>query len=326
MWSIKSKTRTNILSLTILSLLLIGIFSTSIVASTTYQHTLRKGTDEFVVELYDSAEWKNTVDSSLTPSDWFEGEANVTNAKSKATLKAWFPATWDTWDVFTSIFMPDYFNSSEIFTLLFKMNSQGYNKTTINANYTTNYTLSYGLLAVWNYTTKDYEENPSKTDLIILFPDPLKYKVMLDDYHALAEDLNGNFFISPSGDTFPNVSADEFLWKLIFRGLATAGPHGNYLESLVSELGCENTTVSGSTLIIERYGITNYTVEISYGERGMMSSFTVKDISGTIIYQITSSNSEWQFYLILIIVSAVSVALVVFVVVTRRRRRRRLKK
>ncbi|MHA1988451.1 MAG: hypothetical protein ACW98D_17615 [Promethearchaeota archaeon] len=322
MLSIKSKTRTNILSLTILSLLLIGIFSTSIVASSTYQHTLTKGTEEFVVELYNDAEWKNTVDSSLTPSDWFEGEANVTNAKSKATLIGWVPTTWDTYDVFTSIFMREFFNSTETFALLFIMDSQGYNETTINANYTTNYNLVYGLRAVWNYTTKDYEENPSSTEGIIIFPDPLKYKVMLDDYNALAEDLNGNFAIQLSGLSFPNVSADEFLWQLIFSGFASSGPHGNYLESLVSELGCENTSVSGSTLIIERYGITNYTVEISYGERGMMSSFTVKDISGTIIYQITSSNSEWIFYLILLILAFCGAGLVVFIVVTRRQRRR----
>ena len=322
MRSIKSKTRTSILSLTILSLFLIGILSTSIVASTTYQNTLTKGTDEFVVELYDSAEWKNTVDSSLTPSDWFEGEANVTNAKSKATLRGWVPATWDTWDVFTSIFMREFFNSTETFALLIIMDSQGYNETTITANYTANYNLSYGLRAVWNYTTNEYEENPSSTDFIILFPDPLKYKVMLDDYNALAEDINGNFFIQLSGLSFPNVSADEFLWNLIFSGFATAGPHGSYLESLVNELGCENTTVSGSTLIFERYGITNYTVEVSYGERGMMSSFTVKDINDEIIYKITSSNSEWLFYLILIVVSTVSVALVVFVVVRGRIRKR----
>ncbi len=319
---IKSKTRTSILSLTILSLFLIGILSTSIVASTTYQNTLTKGTDEFVVELYDGDEWKNTVDPSLTPSDWFEGEANITNAKSKATLRGWVPSTWDTWDVFTSIFMREFFNSTETFALLAIMDFQGYNKTTINANYTTNYTLSYGLRAVWNYTTNEYEENPSSTEGIIIFPDPLKFKVMLDDYSALAEDLNGNFFIQSSGLSFPNVSADEFLWNLIFSGFATAGPHGSYLESLVSELGCKNTSVSGSTLIFERYGITNYTVEVSYGERGMMSSFTVKDLSDTIIYRITSSNSEWLFYLILIIVSAVSVALVVFVVVRGRIRKR----
>ncbi len=322
MWSIRSKTRTKVLSLTMLSLFLIGILSTSIVASSAYQHTLRKGTDDFVVELYSSAEWKNTVDSSLTPSDWFEGEANITSAKSKITLTGLIPATWDTYEVFTSIFMPEYFNSTEIPKILYNMTSQKYNETTINANYTTKYNLLYGIRSVWNYTTNDYEENPSNTDVIIFFPDPLKYKVMLDDYHTLAEDMNGNTNISSSGDTFPYVSADEFLWKLIFMGLATAEPHGNYLESLVNELGCENTSVSGSTLIIERYGITNYTVEISYGERGMMSSFTVKDISGDVIYKITSSNSEWLFYLILIIVSAVSVALVVFIVVRGRKRRR----
>jgi len=322
MWSNKSKTRTSILSLTILSLFLIGIFSTSIVASTTYQHTLTKGTDDFVVELYNDTEWKNTVDSSLTPSDWFEGEANVTNAKSKITLRGWIPLTWTTWNVTTSIFMQEFFNVTEMFTLLFTMDSQGYNETTINANYTTNYNLLYGLRAVWNYTTNEYEENPSSTEGVIIFPDPLKYKVMLDDYNALAEDLNGNIAIQFSGLSFPNVSADEFLWQLIFSGFATAGPHGNYLESLVSELGCENTTVSGSTLIIERYGITNYTVEVSYGEKGMMSSFTVKDISDEVIYKITSSNSEWLFYLLLITVSAVSVALVVFAVVKGRKHKR----
>ncbi len=322
MWSIKSKTRTSLLSLTLLSLFLIGILSTSIVASTTYQHTLTKGTDDFVVELYNSAEWKNTVDSSLTPSDWFEGEANVTNAKSKVTLLGWVPISWGAWNVFTSIFMREIFNVTETFTLFLTMDSQGYNETTINANYTTNYDFLLGLRSLWNYTSTEYEENPRGIDRILIFSDPLKFRVMLDDYNALAEDLNGNFFISPLGDTFPNVSADEFLWKLIFSGFAIAGPHGNYLEALVSELGCENTTVSGSTLIIERYGITNYTVEISYGDKGMMSSFTVKDISDEIIYKITSSNSEWLFYLILIIVPACSVVLVVIAVIRSRKRKR----
>jgi len=319
MWSNKSKTRTSVLSLTILSLFLIGILSTSIVASSAYQHTLTKGTDDFLVELYNDAEWKNTVDSSLTPSDWFEGEANVTNAKSKATLRGWVPSTWDTWDVFTSIFMREFFNFTETFALLILMDSLGYNETTINANYTTNYNLLYGLRAVWNYTTNEYEENPSSTEGVIIFPDPLKYKVMLDDYNALAEDLNGNFAIQFSGLSFPNVSADEFLWQLIFSGFATAGPHGSYLESLVSELGCENTSVSGSTLIIERYGITDYTVEVSYGEKGMMSSFTVKDISDTIIYRITSSNSEWLFYLILIIVAVSTVAIVSILIIRKKK-------
>jgi len=322
MWSIKSKNRTSILSLTMLSLFLIGILSTSIVASPTYQHTLAKRTDDFVVELYNSAEWKTTVDVNSTPSDLFEGEANITNAKSKTTLKGWTTNTWDTYDVLTSIFMPEYFNFTETMALLILMDSQGYNETTINANYTNDYSLWYGWRAVWNYTSNDYEESPSYSDGIIILQNPLDYKSMLDDYNNLAEDLNGNFFIQFSGYSFPNVSADEFLWQLALNGLAIAEPHGNYLESLITELGCENASVSGSTLIIKRYGLTNYTVEISYGDKGTMSSFTVKDIGDTVIYRITSSNSEWLFYLILIIVSASSVALVVYVVFRNWKRKR----
>jgi len=322
MWAIKSKNRTSILSLTILSLFLIGILSTSIVASSTYQLTLAKRTDDFVVELYNSTEWKTTVDSNSTPSDWFEGEANITNAKSKTTLKGWTTNTWDTYDVLTSIFMPEYFNFTETMALLFIMDSQGYNETTINANYTNDYSLWYGWRAVWNYTSNDYEESPSYSDGIIILQNPLDYKSMLDDYNNLAEDLNGNFFIQFSGYSFPNVSADEFLWQLALSGLAIAEPQGNYLESLITELGCENASVSGSTLIIERYGLTSYTIELSYGDKGIMSSFTVKDIDDTVIYQITSSNSEWLFYLILILVSTFSVVLVAYVVIRNWRHKR----
>jgi hypothetical protein len=322
MWLIKSKTRTSLLSLTILSLFLIGFFSTSIVASKTYQPTLTKGTDEYLVNLYNEIGWKDTVDSSLTPSDWFEGEANVTNAKSKATLKGWVSTTWNTWDVLTSIFMQEFFNATETFTLLLIMDSQGYNETTINANYTNIYNLLFGLSAFWNYTTNAFEEKPSSTEGVIVVLDPLKYKVMLDDYNAIAEDLNGNLAIQFSGLSFPNVSADQFVWQLIFSGFATSEPHGNYLESLVNELGCENTTVSGSTLVIKRYGLTNYTVEISYGERGLMSSFTVNDVDGNTIYQITSSNSEWLFYLILIILAVFSVTIIVIIIIRKMKLKR----
>ena len=315
---IKNKTRTSILSLTILSLFLIGILSTSIAASSMYQHTLTKGTDDFVVELYNGAEWKTTVDSTLTPSDWFEGEANITNAKSKTTLRRWTTTTSNTFEVLTSIFMPLFFSEGEIFVL-----SNLINETTINTNYTNEYSLSYGLRAVWNYTSTDYEEAPSHPrDGIIALQNPSEYKPMLDDYNELTDYLNGIFAIQLLGYSFTNISAEEFLWLLALNGLAIAEPHENYLESLITDLGCENASVIGSTLIIERYGVTNYTVEVSYGERGMMSSFTVKDINDEVIYKITSSNSEWLFYLILIIVSASSVVLVAYVIIRNRRRKR----
>ncbi|MFX0010207.1 MAG: hypothetical protein ACFE9R_07830 [Candidatus Hermodarchaeota archaeon] len=326
---LKNKTKIRILSFVLLSIILVEVLPTSIGVSISYRLNLTKGTDEFIVKHYDDADWKATVDPSLTPSAWFEGEANITNAKSKITLKGWTSNTWGMYDVLISIFMPEYFNFGEIQALLPLLELHGYTEATINASYTSHYNLWYGLQAVWNFTTNDYEENPSNKDILnmyiiykslrlhaglIILQNPLDFKTMLDDYNDLVMELNGNPFINTSA-YFPIVSADDFLWLLALNGLAIADPQSDYLETLVNELGCENATVSGSTLIIERYGLTNYSVEISYGKRGMMSSFTVKDLSANIIYQITSSNSDWLFYLILIITAAGSVALIVFIII-----------
>ncbi len=307
------------MSFAFLSIILVGVLSTSIGASATYQLNLVKGTDEFTVDLYNDTDWKTTVDPFLTPSDWFGGEADVTNAKSKITLKGWTTNTWTVYDVLTSIIMPEFLNFSAFGELSGLMVTEGFNETYINESYNNNFSSWFGLRAVWSYTTKTYEENPNTNDGIIIIQDPLDVKTMLDDYHTLATELNANTVINASDSSFPNVSADDFLWALIFNGLAIAGPQADYLDSLVTELGCENVTASGSTLIIGRYGLTNYTVEISFGEKGIMSSFTVKDIDGAVIYQITSSNSEWQFYLILIIVAVCSIALVAFLIIRKKR-------
>jgi len=317
MKKLKNKTKTSLLSLSLLSIILLGVLSSSISASATYQLNLSKGTDEFTVDLYDDDEWETTVGPSLTTSDRFGGEADVTNAKSKITLKGWATRTWTVYDVLTSIIMPEFLSFLEIANLSSEMINNGYSETYINENYNNNFSSWFGLRAIWSYTTKTYEEKPSTNDIITILDDPSDSKTMLDDYNTLATELNVN--LNLTGPSFPNVSADGFLWALIFSGLAIAGPQADYLNSLVTELGCENVTVSGSTLIIERYGLTNYTVEISYGEKGMMSSFIVKNISGTVIYQITSTNSEWLFYLILIIVAISAVAIVTFLFIRKKR-------
>jgi len=322
MMMLKNKTRITVLSFTLLSIIFIGVLSTSITASTTYQLNLSKGTDEFTVDLYNDADWKTTVDPSLTTSDWFGGEADVTNAKSKITLKGWATRTWTVYDVLTSIIMPEFLSFVAFGVLSGLMIDEGFNETYINESYNNNFSSWFGLRAIWSYTTKTYEEKPSTNDIITILDDPSDSKTMLDDYNTLATELNANPVILASPFSFPNVSADGFLWALIFSGLAIAGPQADYLNSLVAELGCENVTVSGSTLIIERYGLTNYTVEISYGEKGMMSSFTVKDLGGTTIYQITSSNSDWVFYLILIIVAVSVVALVAFLIIRKKKLRK----
>ena len=128
--------------------------------------------------------------------------------------------------------------------------------------------------------------------------------------------------IQIAGYSFANITVDEFLWQLVFSGFGIAEPQSEYLAAVVNELGSENVTNSGNTLIFERNGLANYTVEISYGIKGMMSSFTVKDAVGTTIFQINSSNSDWIFYLILIIISSIAVGLVIFIIIRKRKLKR----
>jgi hypothetical protein len=314
--------KSNIVLILVLGMFISGFLFTSVSAAITYRLTLTKGTEELTVISYDEEAWNSTVDSTLNPSDWFEGDSNITNAKSKITLKGWTTDTWTIYDWLISVFLPQYYTSEEVFLLLGVMDSQGYNETTINANYSLNYPLWYGLRSVWNFTDNGYEENPSYRDGIIILQNPSDYKTVLEDYHNLTSKLNANIAIQMAGYSFVNITADDFLWQLVFSGFGIAEPQSEYLAEVINELGSENVTNSGNTLIFERNGLANYTVEISYGIKGMMSSFTVKDAVGTTIFQITSSNSDWIFYLILIIISSIAVVLVIFIIIRKRKLKR----
>jgi len=323
MRNIKSKKTIQLAKFTLLGIILWSMLITAVTASINYQNTLEKGTEILVVNQYDDTAWKTTVNNSTSPSDWFEGEVNVTGAKSKITINGWNQNLWTTYDAFISLFLSEYYNFIDMVMLLGILDIVGYNETTINANYTNTYNLWYGLRSVWNFTRTDFNELPSYSEGISIFRNPLDLKSILDDYNDLATELNGNFFISVvNGYTFPILNADEFLWQLILNGLAVATPQPEYLLNLITALGCENATSSGTTLIIERSGETDYTVEISYGEKGTISVFTVKDAGDAVVFQILSKNSEWIFYIILIVIAVCFAALVVYIIIKKRKPKR----
>ena len=315
----KHKTKKSLLSLSLFVIIIFGMLSTTVSASLNYQTTLVKGTEIFTVEQFDNDGWKTTVNLNSTPSDWFEGDTNFTGAQSKVTIKGWNDVTWETYDIFISLFMTEYFNLSDIVILLGIMDTLGYNETTINANYTNSYNLWYGLRAVWNFTITDFKDQPSYNDGVRIFKNPLDFKAILDDYNTLATELNGKIPIQFAGYNFPILNEDEFLWQLALDGLAIGKPQSEYLVGLINELGCENVTASGSTLIINRHGETDYTVVLSYGEKGTLSSLSVKDVDENIIFQIVSTSSEWIFYIILIVIAVCGVILVVYIIIKKRK-------
>ncbi|UCD00987.1 MAG: hypothetical protein JSV23_08890 [Promethearchaeota archaeon] len=297
-------TKFRTIGVSLFCIILLGMLSTSIVANGNYNVALTKGTEVLIVSQYDEAAWKTTVNASTTPSNWFEGDSNQTGAKSKYTMKGWNFVTWNTYDVFVSLFLPLLFESEELITLLGLMNSQGYNETTINTNYTNTYNLWVGLRAAWNFTIGIFEEDPTNTnDALLIFKNPTDFDDILNNYNNLSVELNSLPAFQFSGYSFPILNAEEFLWLFIFNGFTLGFPFAYYLAELITTLDCENATVSDNVLIINRTGETNYTVEISYGSEGIMSSFTVKDEDNNIIYQIVSSNSDWVFYTIIVIIA-----------------------
>ncbi|MFX1490424.1 MAG: hypothetical protein ACFFBI_14830 [Promethearchaeota archaeon] len=323
MINIKSKKTKQLAKFTFLGIIMWSILITSVTASINYQNSLEKGTEIFIVNQYYDSAWKTTVNNSTSPSNWFEGEANVTGAKSKLTVKGWNQNLWTAYDSFISLFISEYYNFNDRLTLLGILNFAGYNETTINANYTNTYHLWYGLRAVWNFTSGEFNELPSYTEGISIFRNPSDLKLILDDYNNLATKLNGNFFVHVfNGYTFPILNADEFLWQLVLNGFAIATPQQEYLVNLITGLGCENASSSGNTLTIERSGETDYTVEISYGEQGTISTFTVKDAGDAVVFQILSKNSEWIFYIILIVIAVCVAALVAYIIIKKRKPKR----
>jgi len=298
----KKNTKISIIGVSLLGIIFLGMFSTISIANGNYNIALTKGTEMFTVAQYDEAAWKTTVNSSTTPSNWFEGDSNHTGAKSKYTIKGWNYVTWEFYDVFVSLFLPAIFEFEELFLLLGVMNGLGYNETTINTNYTNSYNLWVGLRAVWNFTIGSFEEDPTNAnDPLLIFQNPTDFDDILNSYNNLSAELNSLFAIISPKISFPILEPDEFLWLFIFNGLTLGTPFSSYLEELITALDCKNATVSNNVLTINRTGESDYTVAITYGSEGTMSSFVVKDVGSSIIYQIISKNSDLVFYTIIII-------------------------
>jgi len=319
----KRRMRLRILSVSLLSIIFFGVLFTAVSASPNYQLGLTKSTDEYTVIQYDDDGWKATINPASNAKQYFKGDANVTGAKSKQTIKGWVDQTYSTYDALLSLYFS--FMEYGMWNLyLVNFTAAGYNETTINAAYNNTYNAWYGVSAEWWFTDGEFEEAPNNTiSPIIIMKDPSDYKLILDNCNALINEIKNDTAIDMSIEIlFSNKTADEFLWQLVFYGFGIAPPEADYLGEIVTELGCTNTTNSGSTLIFDRSGVTDYSVKVSYGSKGIMSSFVVKDNSDVIIYQITSSNTDWIFFTILISVIVVTVAIIIYVFI----RNRKLKK
>ena len=313
--------KTVFLTFGLFGLLLIGFSFTVVAATPNYQLTLMKGTVEYTVVKYDDAAWKATVNPSSNPKQFFHGDANVTGAKSKQTVKGWVDTTFSTYQAMLSL----YFSLNEyIAWQSFNLTAKGYNETKINENYPNEYSVWSGISAEWYFTKSAYPETPnSSVTPIVILKNPSDYKSILDDCNAIIDEIwNDTSLVTIKYAFSPNKTADGFAWQLVTYGFGVLSPRDTYLETMVSDLGCVNTTASGSTLIFDKTGVTDYSIVVTYGSNGLLSAFVVKDASDNIIYQITSSNSDWLFYTLLFSFIGASAVLIVYVIVRKRKIRK----
>ncbi len=309
-----------ILSVVTISMLFITAFST-VAKATTYYSTFTKGTEFFQVTTYNEVDWQTTVSTDYNPSDWFGGEASITGAQSKFTTMGWTSATWETYDFLLSFFLT---NSSAANALII-LDQNGYNETEINNKYNNTCPLTSGMRSEWYFVSGGFNESHnSAIDMPLILDNPANYKKILDDYNNLAHEIQlddfGIIFNPIVKPFFQNMTADDFLWQIAFNDLAMGTPISTYIQELVDTLGCENASYSGNTLIIERTGESNYTVEMTYGAQGTLISFVVKDPAGTIIYQFISiGNTNWIVYIIVGLIIGFFSVLIAFLLYKKRR-------
>ncbi|MFX0018112.1 MAG: hypothetical protein ACFFAK_02155 [Promethearchaeota archaeon] len=291
-----------LLLFSLLGISFLTIISFGLAQVNNYELNLTKGTTIFTVETYDEEAWLTTVSNTQNPSEWFSGDANITGAQSKSTIKGWSYSEWGTYDVVFSI------NPAIIL-----LNNTGYNEASINETYPNTYWIWNCLQVKWEYTVEEFDEKPDLFfDQIIILENPEDYKEILDDYNKLATQIQNDINITNPiiKAMFLNMTGDDLLWHLVLSRFAAAGPVENYLLAVTDALETENVTASGCSLVFNQTGLNDYTVEFIFGDRGTITSIIVKDQTDSTIYYITSTNSEWIFYMTLAIAVAASIGII----------------
>ena len=307
----------------ILSTILIGLCSTSISAYTAYEPALNKGTVAFMVTQYNEGKWEDTVDRELEPDDFFDGDSDEIGARSKITIKNVGDYEWDLYDALIFFFdvesyIPDDLPNKTETLLLLSYLSKDY----VDAVYPEEHDVWEALTVKWDFETEEFDESPDdKTYILPIFKEPKNYEDLLDDYNKWALSLNITMILLGI-EPFPILDGDDFLWLLITSGIFTiARPFNSYLTTLIDELDCDDAEVKGNTLILEKKGEEEYTVEVTFSDQGMQSSLVIKNDDGRVIYEIIQDNTD----MVVLVVSGVIAASVAGIIIVMIRRRKKFR-
>ncbi len=317
----KKRKRTNITLVVILMVIfpLVHPFLISMVyANTNYTLILERGTQILEVKKYDEATWINTVNITSTPSDWFGGDADKVGAKSKSTLLTYYYEALYATFLFFNLVIPQ--NSLLMFS---NISNYGYNHTYITRNYPSFYRVWYYEYNYWNFTINEFDITPDELySESYIFQDPEDFLLLLNDYNDFAGKLNNDTNLQLFNYSFPLLNGDDLAWQFFIRRISIANPKSDYLTTFINTIGCKNTTNQGNTLVLQRNGEKNYTVEVKYGIQGLIDHIIIKDAEGYVFYEITSFYPKMIVYAILGIMPFFIIGLIVVIIIKKYKQQR----
>jgi hypothetical protein len=300
----------------ILGILLINICTIPFIqANSNFTFGIEPGTQIYEVKYYDELAWNNTVNASMSPSNWLGGEADKEGAKGRLTIQDIAGTEFQTAVLFKLLVY-----SNETLSLFPIVSDYGFGNMYINQHYLDYYNVWLYGFHYWLFTTSEFEFRSSfSVERSVVMEDPRDFTQILNDYNDYAATINQNATLQALNISFPILSGDDLIWQLVLSRFVMSSPVNDFLTELKESLDCKNVSVLGNTLIIQKHGEQNYNVELTYNFRGIIESIIVKDTEGYAFYKITSFYPKIILYIILGILAISSVGIVVLVIIRKMR-------
>jgi len=317
MVNVKKKRKLKLTVLVFLGIFIINYELYPLVSSNSnYTLSLEKGSQIFEVVYYDEETWKDTINITLNPTDWFGGESDTIGAKSKTTVLGVTYGGSGTYAPFIKLFF-SWFNINT--SILWQY---GYGQYYFSSYYPNVYNYWNSKLTSWPFGTEPFDNysncrihDPSS----FLFYEPLDFQSILYDYNDFAAVVNNDTALQAINISMPILSGDDFLWHFILDRFVMVNPINNYLTEVINALECENVRVHENKITFMRFGEKAYIMEFTYNSEGSLDIVIVKNSESNLIYKITSTNLKFVVYIIIGISSGAILGLIGFSFYRKRR-------
>jgi len=279
-----------LLAVFLLGTIFISLGATGIAAETTYEVALEKGTELYIINQYNENKWKDTFGNDVKPDDWFEGDSDEIGAKSRLTLRNVGDWKWDTFDALMTIFdvtdaIPKDLPINNYTALLMPF----FTEELLDTIFPDPFNVWEAITVKWNFETEEFDETPDeKVNTLPIFKKMKYFEEILENYNQWANITNFKYILTKLGmQPYKQMDGNDFLWQLILsQKLAIARPFNKYLNELIDEIDADDAKIRGSTIKLDRKEKEDYTVEVSFNEQGIMSSFVIKIEDDRVIYEI----------------------------------------